>query len=67
MGRARVLQQIRTVRFEDLLDRHEHGPMTQIETLEMLGMSARTFRRWQGRYRGEGPEGLLERPIGYRG
>lgn len=30
----------------------------------MLGMSERTFRRWQVRYREEGAAGLGDRPVG---
>ena len=45
MGRARVLEEIRTMRFEELLERHARGALTQAEAGEMLGMSERTFRR----------------------
>src|SRR5512147_1394337 len=64
MGRAGVLQEIRRMRFEALLDRHERGGLSQIEEAEMLGVSERTFRRWRDRLRDEGPEGLLDRRIG---
>lgn len=64
MSRARVLQEIRAMRFEELLDRHERGTVTQVEAAEMLGVSERTFRRWQARYRDEGPQGLGDRRIG---
>ena len=64
MGRARVLEEIRVMRFEELLDRHERGHLTQAEAAEMLGVSERTFRRWQGRWRAEGAEGLRDRRIG---
>ena len=50
------------MRFEELLDRHEH--LTQAEAGEMLGVSERTFRRWQGRYREAGAAGLRDRRIG---
>ena len=46
------------MRFEELLDRHERGYLTQAEAGEMLGVSERTFRRWQVRYREEGAAGL---------
>jgi len=52
------------MRFEDLLDRHERGFVTQVEAAEMLGVSERTFRRWQVRHRDEGREGLRDRRIG---
>jgi len=64
MGRAGVLQEIRRMRFEGLVDRHERGELSQIEAAEMLGVSERTFRRWRDRRRDEGPEGLADRRIG---
>src|SRR6266849_5333815 len=64
MGRAGVLQGVRQMRFESLLDRHERGELSQIEAAEMLGITERTFRRWRDRLRDEGPTGLLDRRIG---
>ena len=64
MGRAGVLQEIRRMRFEALLERHERGELSQVEAAEMLGMSERTFRRWRDRLQEEGPEGLIDRRIG---
>lgn len=64
MGRARALEEIRVMRFEELLDRHERGHLTQAEAAEMLGVSERTFRRWQGRWQAEGADGLRDRRIG---
>jgi transposase len=64
MGGARVLQEIRVMRFEDLLDRQERGELTQEEAGELLGMSGRTFRRWRERYREEGAAGLADGRIG---
>lgn len=64
MGRAEVLQGVRTMRFEGLLDRHERGELSQEEAAEMLGVSERTFRRWRDRLRDEGPAGLRDRRIG---
>src|SRR6187431_951130 len=64
MGRARVLEEVRIMRFEDLLDRHEGGQLTQAEAGEMLGISERSFRRWQVRYREEGATGLADRRTG---
>jgi len=37
MGRARVLEEIRIMRFEQLVDRHVRGCLTQAEAPEMLG------------------------------
>jgi len=64
MGRAEVLQGVRQMRFEALLDRHELGELNQEEAAEMLGVSERTFRRWRDRLRDEGPVGLRDRRIG---
>src|SRR5579875_2489917 len=64
MGRARTLQEIRVLRFEALLDRHERGELSQGEAAELLGMSERTFRRHRDRYREDGVEGLRDRRLG---
>lgn len=64
MGRAEVLQGVREMRFEALLDRHERGELDQEEAAEMLGISERTFRRWRDRLRDEGAVGLRDRRIG---
>jgi transposase len=52
------------MRFEALLDRHEGGDLSQAEAAAMLGISERTFRRWQVRRRDEGPAGLADRRLG---
>lgn len=64
MDRARVLQGVRQMRFEALLDRHERGELSQVEAAEMLGISERNFRRWRDRLREEGPIGLVDRRLG---
>jgi transposase len=64
MGRAGVLQGVRQMRFEALLDRHERGESSQAEAAEMLGITERTLRRWRDRLRDEGPSGLVDRRIG---
>jgi len=64
MVRAEVLQGIREMRFEGLLERHERGELSQVEAAEMLGIGERTFRRWRDRLRDEGPQGLRDRRIG---
>ena len=52
------------MRFEDLLERHEGGCLSQVEAGEMLGVSERTFRRWRDRYRDGGDAGLLDSRLG---
>jgi transposase len=64
MGRAEVLQGVRQMRFEALLDRRERGELNQEEAGEMLGISERTFRGWRDRRRDEGRSGLIDRRIG---
>ena len=64
MVRAEVLQGLREMRFEALLDRHERGGLNQQETAEMPGIGERTFRRWRDRLRDEGAVGLARPAIG---
>lgn len=64
MGRASVLQGVRQMRFEGLLERWERGELDQAEAAEMLGVSERTFRRWRDRHGEDGAAGLLDRRIG---
>lgn len=64
MGRTEVLQGVRQMRFEALLDRHDRGELTQAEAAEMLGITERTFRRWRDRLRDEGLSGLVDRRLG---
>ena len=52
------------MRFENLLERHERGELSQLEAAEMLGVSERTFRRWRERWREDGEAGLLDRRVG---
>ena len=49
MAGAGVLQGLRQMRFEALLDRHERGALSQVEAAEMQGITERTFRRWRDR------------------
>lgn len=64
MTRARVLQEVRQMRFEELYERRQRRTLTLAEAAEILGITERTFRRWSGRYDAEGREGLLDRRIG---
>ena len=61
---ARVLQEVRQMRFEELYERRQQRTLTMAEAAEMLGITERTFRRWSGRYDAEGAEGLQDRRIG---
>ena len=64
MTRARVLQEVRQMRFEELYERRQQRILTMAEAGEMLGVTERTFRRWRGRYHAEGAEGLQDRRLG---
>jgi transposase len=64
MTRARVLQEVRRMRFEELYERRQRRELTMTEAAEMLGITERTFRRWSGRYDTEGVEGLQDRRLG---
>jgi transposase len=60
MTRARILQEVRQMRFEELYERRQRRDVTMAEAAEMLGVTERTFRRWSGRYDTEGREGLQD-------
>lgn len=64
MTRATVLQGVRQMRFEELYARRQRRELTMAEAAEMLGITERTFRRWNGRYETEGAAGLQDRRIG---
>ena len=64
MNRTGMLQEIRQMRFEAILDRHEAGALSQLEAAELLGISERSLRRWRDRLREEGVEGLKDRRLG---
>lgn len=64
MTRARILQEVRQMRFEELYARRQRRELTMIEAAEMLGVTERTFRRWSVRYEAEGTEGLADRRLG---
>ena len=64
MGRARVLQEIRTMRFEEVYDRWSEHRLTQQEAADLLGVCERQFRRQCRRYEGEGIDGLIDLRLG---
>ena len=59
-----VLQSIRQMNFEDILERPQRRDLSQSEAASLLGMSERSFRRWRDRYEAEGAEGLYDRRPG---
>lgn len=64
MTRARILQEVRQMRFEELYARRQRRELTMAEVAEMLGVTERTFRRWSTRYEAEGAAGLEDRRMG---
>ena len=64
MTRARILQEVRPMRFEERYARRQRRTLTLAEAGEMLGVTERTVRRWSGRYHAEGAEGVQDRRIG---
>jgi transposase len=64
MGRTEVLQEVRKMRFEEVLSRYKARRLSALEAAEWLGCSERTFRRQRARYETEGADGLLDRRLG---
>ena len=64
MRRTEVLQGIRLMKFEEILDRTQSRELSQSEAASVLGVSERTFRRWRDRYEAEGASGLYDRRLG---
>ena len=64
MRRTEVLQGIRLMRFEEILERTRSRELSQEEAASALGMSERTFRRWRKRHDADGAEGLDDRRLG---
>jgi hypothetical protein len=64
LGRASVLQEIRTMRFEEVYDRWSERRLTQSEAAELLNVCERQFRRQCRRYEDEGIEGLIDLRLG---
>lgn len=63
MRRTELLQEIRKMRFGEAYQGWESGRLTQAEAASLLGVCERTFRRYLGRYREEGLDGLIDRRL----
>ena len=63
MNRAKLLQEVRKMRFEESYDKYQSGALTQTEAAEILGVCDRTFRRYIRKYEEEGLQGLLDKRI----
>ncbi len=64
MARAKPLQDIRPMKFDDVYTRRQAGKLTQEQAAGILGVSTRTMRRWEDRYGAEGADGLHGRRLG---
>ncbi len=63
MRRTELLQEIRKMRFEEAYGVWTESRLSQEEAARMLGICARTFRRYIDRYEEEGLEGLLDKRL----
>src|ERR1019366_3342013 len=64
MRRTEAHQGVRMIKFSSILSRYEAAEFSQLEAAELLGVGARTFRRWRQRFEDEGEAGLLDRRPG---
>ena len=51
------------MRFEERYERRQRRALTLVDAAEILGVTARTCRRWRDRYEADGAEGLQDRRI----
>ena len=65
MRRLELLQGLRLMKLEMILERCRARELSQIEAAEILGVHERTFRRWRDRYEDEGLDGLYDRRLGH--
>ena len=63
MRRIELLQEIRTMRFEEVYEIWNQGQLTQEEAGRILGVCARTVRRYIDQYAEEGIEGLKDKRL----
>ena len=54
MGRAGVLQEVRVMRFAEVVGRLYDGRLSCEEAADVLGMSVSSFYRWRRRFEAEG-------------
>ena len=60
MNRAKLLQEIRIMRFEEAYQGWTKRVFNQEEAARLLGVSDRTFRRYLVEYEEKGLEGLID-------
>src|SRR3974390_3625874 len=64
MRRTEALQGVRVAMFLNVRNRWESAERNEEEAAELLGVSARTFRRWRNRCDEHGEAGLLDQRLG---
>ena len=63
MRRTEWLQETRRMRFEEAYRGWTESRLTQEEAAQLLGVCARTFRRYIDRYHDEGLDGLIDKRL----
>ena len=63
MSRARIMEEIKKMRFEEAYGGWIKKELTQEQAAMLLGVSERTFRRYINLYEEKGLEGLLDRRL----
>ena len=64
MGRVSVSEEIRKMRFDDVMGRYQEGRLMCEEAADILGISLSSFYRWRQRYEAKGLEGLADGRLG---
>jgi transposase len=64
MKRVEVLQEIRTMRFEEIYHQRTEKKLTIEDAAQLLCVSERTFRRYVTRYEEQGAIGLADKRLG---
>ena len=63
MSRTRWLQETKQMRFLEAYEGYQCKRLTQDEAAMLLGVCARSFRRYMCRYEAEGLDGLLDKRL----
>ena len=63
MSRTEMLREVRMKRFEEVYDRWLRRRITQAVAASILGVTARTFRRWVDRYAAGGLAALRDKRV----
>ena len=63
MKRTMLREEVRKMRFEEAYEGWNQGRLSQEEAAWLLGMCARSFRRYLARYEAAGEVGLLDRRL----